>query len=57
MTDKMIIADPDDVTTKRTDKSGRLYLGKEYQDVEVRVVVKITDPTPSDKDEEDDDED
>lgn len=52
MTDKMIISDPDVVETKETDGSGRLYLGKDYANVEVRAVIKITDKTPGDEDDE-----
>lgn len=54
MTDKMIVSDPDIVRTKTTDSNGRLYLGQDFANVEIRAVIKITDETP---DEEEDDED
>lgn len=34
------VTDPEFVTTKRVDSSGRLYLGKEYAGGHVRVIVE-----------------
>lgn len=54
MTDKMIVSDPDFVRTKETDANGRLYLGTDYANKEIRCVIKVL--GDKDKDGEDEDE-
>lgn len=51
MTDKMIVSDPDIVRTKKTDSNGRLYLGQDYANSEVRAVIKVLDDNPDDEEE------
>lgn len=56
MTDKMIVSDPDIVRTKKTDSNGRLYLGQDYANAEVRAVIKILDDNPDTDDEDEESE-
>jgi hypothetical protein len=40
---KVTVPDPDLLTTKRVDNAGRLYLGQEFAETEVHVVIESLD--------------
>ena len=45
------VEDPDLVATKNVDSSGRVYLGADYKDSKVRVVVEAIEDEADDPDE------
>lgn len=54
MTDTTVtVTDPAAMITKRVDNAGRLYLGKDFEGDQVRVVVERVDPDERDESEPD----
>lgn len=45
------VDDPEVVTKKNVDSSGRLYLGRDFADKRVRLVVEVLEETPEEGDE------
>lgn len=46
------VDDPEIVTKKNVDSSGRLYVGREFANARIRLVVEVLDENPEEGDDE-----